>query len=241
MLSTVKTTPINIGSWGLHVVHGAFKTDFQSVDWDLLIKAKDQRTKNLRKSSHKIAYSHQQFTSEEKLLQRGKKKFRVILLPYLWTLYWNCKNVVLWSQWWSEKLPVCHLLIWQNSLKYLLQNLNILLINYSKKSISLQNRKMELRFSMMIFSNLLLVKIFQVLRSLIFLIFDMTSLSANICTETTSTNVYWRCASLFSQCFMGKVLWREPSISTNICWFKICVKYLQEVRDWSMIISSCLM
>ena len=73
MLSTVKTTPINIGSWGLHVVHGALKTDFQSVDWDLLIKAKDQRTKNLRKSSHKIAYNHQQFTSDKKLLQRGKK------------------------------------------------------------------------------------------------------------------------------------------------------------------------
>ena len=26
---------INIGSCGLHVVHGAFKTGFQSVDWDL--------------------------------------------------------------------------------------------------------------------------------------------------------------------------------------------------------------
>ena len=26
---------INIGSCGLHVVHGAFKTGFQSVGWDL--------------------------------------------------------------------------------------------------------------------------------------------------------------------------------------------------------------
>ena len=163
----------------------------------------------------------------------------MILLPYLWTLYWNCKNVVLWSQWWSEKLPVCHLLIWQNSLKYLLQNLNILLINYSKQSVLLQNRKMELRFSMMIFSNLLLVKIFQVLRSLIFLIFNMTSLSANICTETTSTNVYRRCASLFSQCFMGKVLWGEASISINICWFVWSIYKRSEIGLWLFQVAWC--
>ena len=53
-------------------------------------------------------------------------------------------------------------------------------------------------FSMMIFSNLLFVKIFQVLRSLIFLIFHLTSFSTHVCTESTITKTYGRCASLFS-------------------------------------------
>ena len=39
---------------------------------------------------------------------------------------------------------------------------------------------------------------------------------------------------------MGKVLWRETSISTNIFWFRISVKPLREVRGWYMIISSHL-
>ena len=90
-------------------------------------------------------------------------------------------------------------------------------------------------------SNPLFVKIFQVLRSLIFLMIDLTSSSSHICTETASTKTYGRCVFLFSQRHMGKVLWREASISTNIFWLRISVKPLREVRGWYMIISSHLM
>ena len=136
---------------------------------------------------------------------------------------------MLWSQWWSEKLSVCHLLIWPNSQKYLLQNLNFFLINYSLCILLWEADGAKIQFD--IFSNLLFVKI-QVLSSLIFLIFDFTSFSAHICTESLSTTIHGRCASLFSHCLMGEVQWWEVSVSTNISWLRVCMKYLQGVRDW---------
>ena len=72
------------------------------------------------------------------------------------------------------------------------------------------------------------------------MIFDLTSLSACICTETTSTTIYGGCASLFSQCLMGKVLWRGFNINKHLM-FENLLEGLQQGRVWSTIISSCLM
>ena len=61
---------------------------------------------------------------------------------------------------------------------------------FQGKQFLLQKKQIGLRVSMMIFSNPLFVKIFQVLRSLIFLMIDLTRISSHICTETASAKTY---------------------------------------------------